>query len=168
MSDARLNRATEEQTQSEPGCKAMTNTPRKNASKTRGRPFAEGNPGRPPGARHKATLAIEALLEGEAETIGRTCIARALGGDSVALRLVMERIAPVRRGRPVTFNLPEVANARDVVSAIGCVLRAVADGEITPDEGTLVANVLEIKRRAIETVEIEARVRELEEKRGLK
>ena len=37
-----------------------------NAPKTRGRPFQKGNPGRPLGARHKATLAAEALLDGEA------------------------------------------------------------------------------------------------------
>lgn len=36
----------------------------------RGR-FAKGNPGRPRGARHKTSQAIEALLEGEAE--GLTC-----------------------------------------------------------------------------------------------
>jgi len=37
-----------------------------------------------------------------------------------------------------------------------------ARGEITPDDASTVAGVLEAKRRAIETVELEARLSELE------
>jgi hypothetical protein len=122
-----------------------------------------GNPsGRPEGARHKSTLAIEALLEGEAEAIGRKCIELAKEGDAVALRLAMERIAPVRRGRPVKFDMPPVASAADVVTAIGSVLHAVSTGELTPEEAATLASVLEAKRRAIEIVEIERRLGELE------
>ena len=33
--------------------------------------FAKGNPGRPKGSRHKHVLAIQDLLDGEAETLGR-------------------------------------------------------------------------------------------------
>ena len=82
----------------------MVNPPRKNAGKTRGRPFAKGNPGRPKGAKNETTRLVETLLEGEAAAIGRTCIERAKAGDPVALRLAMERIAPVGRGRPVRRN----------------------------------------------------------------
>jgi hypothetical protein len=76
----------------------VADPPRKNAGKTRGRPFQQGNPGRPKGAQNRTTRLIEALLEGEAEAIGRKCIERAKEGDPVALRLAMERIAPVGRG----------------------------------------------------------------------
>jgi hypothetical protein len=38
-----------------------------------------------------------------------------------------------------------------------------ASGELTPDEATAVAGVLEIKRRAIETVDIDERLRKVEE-----
>jgi hypothetical protein len=51
----------------------MSKPSRNNVRKTRvrgiGRPFAKGNPGRPKGARHKATVAAEALLDGEAEAL---------------------------------------------------------------------------------------------------
>jgi len=77
---------------------------------TRGKPFPKGNPGRPIGARHKTTITVERLLEGEADAIGRKCIEMALGGDTTALRLAMERIAPVRRAR-VQFSLPPVEAA---------------------------------------------------------
>ena len=52
-----------------------------------------GNPnGRPKGSRNAATLACEALLDGEAEALTRKAIEMALGGDTVALRLCLERI----------------------------------------------------------------------------
>jgi hypothetical protein len=61
------------------------------APKQRGRPFrpgASGNPrGRPNGARNRATVTAEALLDGEAEAISRKLIEKALEGDTTALRL---------------------------------------------------------------------------------
>ena len=42
---------------------------------------------------------------------------------------------------------------------------AVAAGDITPDEGQAVAAVLETKRRAIETLELETRIKALEKER---
>ena len=38
-----------------------------------------------------------------------------------------------------------------------------AVGEVTPDEGSAVANVLEVKRRSIETANLEGRIQALEE-----
>jgi len=65
---------------------------------TRGRPFQpgqSGNPdGRPKGARNAATVAAEVLLDGEAEAITRKCVELAKEGDTVALRLCLERILP--------------------------------------------------------------------------
>ena len=53
----------------------MTETARNNAGTTRGRPFQLGNPGRPKGARHRTTLAMQALLEGEGEALTRKACA---------------------------------------------------------------------------------------------
>ena len=67
----------------------MTSTAlRSNAGDTRGRPFQAGNPGRPKGARNKASLAAEALLDGEAETLARKAVEMALAGDTTAMRLL--------------------------------------------------------------------------------
>jgi hypothetical protein len=46
--------------------------------------FRPGNPGRPKGARHRTTLAIEAILDGEAEALTRTAIELAKAGDTTA------------------------------------------------------------------------------------
>ena len=134
----------------------------------RGRPFRKGESGntagKPKGARHRATVAIEALLEGEAAAIGRKAVEKALEGDSVALRLCLERLAPVRRGRPVQFNMPKVETITDLPKALGAVIAGVSSGTLTAEEGLTVANIVETKRRAIETVELEQRIAALEER----
>jgi hypothetical protein len=126
-------------------------------------PGQSGNPdGRPKGARNAATLAAEALLDGEAEALTRKCVEMALAGDTVALRLCLERILPARKSRSVAFDLPDVNQAADLVPAFAAVVRATASGTIAPDEAMTVAGVLEMKRKAIETVDIERRLAAIE------
>src|SRR5215203_3199646 len=77
-----------------------------------------GNPsGRPVGARNRATLAMESLLDGEAEAITSKAIELAKKGDGPALRLCMERIMPARRDRPTAIKLPKLERAADAVKA---------------------------------------------------
>jgi len=135
----------------------------RNNGRTSAGQFAKGNPGRPHGARHKATLAIEALLEGEAEALGRKAVELALAGDPTALRLCMDRLAPARKGRTVTFELPATQTGGDILKALEALMAAVADGEVTPEEAVSISSVLEVKRKAIETVELEARLSKLEQ-----
>jgi hypothetical protein len=141
----------------------MTN---RNNGETTGRDasgrFTEGNPGRPRGARHKATRAALALLDGEAEALTRQAVTMALDGDGAALRLCLERIAPPRRDAPVQFGLPRMETARDAAKAAGAVLEAVALGDLTPTEGAHIMALVETYRRTLETTELEARVAALE------
>ena len=85
------------------------------------------------------------------------------GGDPTAMRLCIERLIPVRKGRPVVFDLPAIETAADVANALGAIAGAMAAGELTPDEAGAVAGVIEFRRRAIETVEHEERLRKLED-----
>ena len=125
----------------------------------RGR-FAPGNPGRPKGARHAALLALDAIgAEGAAEVM-RAVVEAAKGGDMRAADILLRRLWPERKGRPVALELPPLDGARGVAAALGAV--AVAGGDLTPDEGQAVAAVLETQRRAIETAELEARIAMLE------
>lgn len=137
---------------------------RNNAKKTRGRPFEPGNPGRPKGARHKATIAAETLLDGEAEAITRRAIEAAKSGDSAALRLVLERILPPRRDRPVNFQLPKIKRPSDAVSATSAILEAVACGELTPGEAESLNTLIAGLMKSIELCELEARITALEKK----
>lgn len=137
-------------------------------SKQRGKPFRKGqsgNPaGKPKGSLNRVTRAVEALLNGEAKKLTRKCIERALEGDSTALRLCMERIAPLRKGRPISLKLPPIATTDDLVKAVASLVQAVGTGVVTPDEGATVATILEVKRKAIETQELDRRVAALEAK----
>jgi len=137
-------------------------TGRNNAGTTRGKPFKPGNPGRPKGARNKATVAAEALLDGEAEILTRKAIELAKNGDLVALRLCLERIIPPRKSRPVGIALPAIEAPSDIVSAFKAVTEAVANGELTPDEAQSFGSLLESNRRAAELADIDERLRKLE------
>ena len=124
--------------------------------------FTAGNAGKPKGTRHKATQAVLALLDGEAEALTRQAVTMALDGDGVALRLCLERIAPPRRDAPVQFDLPRMETARDAAKAAGAVLEAVAEGDLTPTEGAHIMALVETYRRTLETSELEVRVAALE------
>lgn len=124
--------------------------------------FTAGNPGRPPGARHKATRAALALLDGEAERPTRRAVELALDGDTTALRLCLERIAPAKKDAPVQCDLPPMKSAADAAKSAGAVLDAVALGDLTPTEGAHIMGLVETYRRTLETTELEARVAALE------
>jgi hypothetical protein len=138
------------------------------AQKQRGQPFRKGqsgNPrGRPPGARNAATMLAEQLLDGEAETLTRKAVKLALAGDTVALRLCLDRILPPRRERPVRFRMPELASATDAAKAMAALTAAVASGELTPPGACELSKLVETYIKTIEATEIERRLRALEER----
>ena len=124
--------------------------------------FSSGNSGRPKGSRNKATIAIESLLKGQAEALTQTVVAKALEGDSAALPLCMERIAPAPKNQPVSFRLPKMKSALDASEAAGNLLIAVSEGELTPIEATRVMRLIDSYRRTLELTEIEQRLQALE------
>lgn len=140
-------------------------TDRKYGSKSGRRPdgtFAGGNPGKPKGARHRATQAVETLLDGEAKGLARKVVKLALEGDTTALRLCLERIAPPRRDAPVRFDLPQMRSAGDASVGLNAIVQAVAAGELTPDEATRLAGLIEAFRKTIEIKDLEKRIAKLE------
>jgi hypothetical protein len=126
---------------------------------------ASGNPsGRPPGSRNNATLLMESLLQGQAEQLTQKAIELALGGDITALRLCLERLIPPRKDRPVHLPLPPVENEQQISLAMAMVSAAIAEGEITPMEGEVVANVLAVHKTILGTGDLERRLDDLEER----
>ena len=126
--------------------------------------FGPGNKGKPRGARHTVTRAVEEMLEGQAETITQKAIDRALEGDATALRLCIERIAPARKDAPVSFELPSMQSAKEAAKAAEAVLSAVAGGDITPLEGASIMGLVESYRKTLETTELVQRIEALEAK----
>ena len=123
-----------------------------------------GNPaGRPKGLRNRLSVAIDKKLEAEAEALAGKAVELALGGDVTALRICMDRIAPVRRDRPITFPMPPIKTTDDLVEAGRALVGQVAAGEITPAEAGDVMKLFDGLARTIEVAELERRVTAIEE-----
>ncbi|WP_300546561.1 DUF5681 domain-containing protein [Roseovarius sp.] len=127
--------------------------------------FARGNPGKPKGARHRATQAVQELLDKDGEALTSKAVEMALGGDTTALRLCLERIAPARKDSPVNFDLPPMKSAQDATGAAQAVLRAVSEGQLTPLEGASIMALVDAYRKTLEAAEFERRIAALEERK---
>lgn len=130
------------------------------------KPGQSGNPrGKPRGAKNHATRMIESLMEGGAEEIASAVINQAKDGNLMAARLVLDRLAPPVRERSIELELPDTRTAAGIAEAQQTVLEAVGRGELTPGEGQVLAGILEARRKAIETDELIARIKALEERK---
>ena len=139
-------------------------------TKQRGRPFKKGQSGNPagkaPGTRHKATRAIQALLDGEAEGLTRKAVEMALEGDTTALRLCLERLCPPAKERAIDaeLKLPEL-KGENLPDAVSTIVQAVATGNLLPGEGQVLISMLDSLRKTIELAELERRIAALESRK---
>jgi hypothetical protein len=83
-----------------------------------------------------------------------------LGGDVPMLRFLLSRVLP--RDRLITIELPQLEFADDAVEALGRIAAAVAEGAITPSEGSALATVVNAQSQAIERADLVKRVDALE------
>ena len=121
--------------------------------------FGPGNGGRPPGTRHRITRAAEKLLERDAKGLTQKAIELAMAGDTTALRLCLERIAPALRpgDRHIAIPLPAAPG-----EALDAILGAVAGGDLLPAEGEKLAGLVKTKADLASLAEIESRLAALE------
>ena len=114
-------------------------------------PGQSGNPaGKKPGTRNRATVLRAALADGEDKAAARIVIDKALSGDAVAARFIVDRLMPRPRSRTIELDLPAGAGAGDILAASNATIAAMAAGEITPDEALTVTRVLDGRLRALE------------------
>lgn len=113
--------------------------------------WANGNHGKQNGSKHRVSIAIENMLVTEAGALTRKCIDLALAGDPYAMKIAMDRIYPVPKGR----RLPKLRR-KAKEGSVETILRAVLEGEITPEEGKTVVSLIE------GAVQAEMRRRELD------
>jgi hypothetical protein len=134
--------------------------------------FAKGNSanpaGKPKGTLHRTTRAVLEMMQGEAEAITRKAIDLALAGDSVAMRLVMERLISPVRERPVNLAMPKISAASDLIDAAAALIDAAASGEITPGEAASLSQLVGNVAKAVETFELAVRMTKLEEQLAAK
>jgi hypothetical protein len=82
-------------------------------------------------------------MAGDAEAVVRAVIEAAKGGDMTAAKIILDRIAPPCRGRPVRLDLPPIVSAADLVKALAAVADAMARGVLSAEETQAAAAVLE-------------------------
>ena len=78
------------------------------------------------------------------------------------LSVVIERLAPARKDRPVWFDLPAMKEVTDAVNASAAIVAAVANGDLTPMEAAELGKVVDSYARTLQTVEFEERISKLE------
>lgn len=128
------------------------------------KPGESGNPrGKPKGAINKTTrLALE-LFEDGIKDIAEVVIKQAQDGDLTAARLVLDKLVPNAKERTVELpSMPGLETAAGVAEAQAAILRAVAAGNLTPGEASTLSGIIENRRKAIETQELELRIQALE------
>ena len=125
-----------------------------------------GNPtGKPAGARNKATVMVQSIMERGAREIAEAVVGLAKEGDLSAARLVLERLVPPAKERPIFLALPDTSTADGIAEAQQAILQAVAAGDLLPGEGATMAGIVEARRKAVETDELEQRISALEGKK---
>ena len=119
-----------------------------------------GNPkGRPKGARDRRSNLRYGLLK-EVPAILKTLAAAAKGGDIQAAKLLLERTLPALKTAAEPLTLP---GADTPASQGRTVLRACAQGDITPNEAPTLMGAISAQARVVEVEELTQRVQALEQ-----
>ena len=132
----------------------------------RGRPFEPGNQigcGRPRGSRNKRTLIGKELLDEHAEAVVRKALVLALKGDTTLLRLFLTYILPRPQDSPVATGPLPMATIEDREKTFTTVIDKVAAGNLSLDQSHDIVDLMAARCRLIQTEELEARVRKLEQ-----
>ena len=107
-----------------------------------------------------------ALMDTDAPAITRAVIDAAKGGDLMAAKIILDRLIPPAKERPISVDLPDTSTSEGVSAAQSAILQAVASGDLLPGEGQTLSGIVEAKRRAIETQELADRITQLENSKG--
>src|SRR5437588_4724478 len=131
--------------------------------------FGKGNPGGPGRPRFRERAAALDLLAAEVgpELID-VALKEAKGGNLKAVEMLLDRIWPVRRGRPVEIEALRIRALADLLPVGAALSDAVLSGDVTPEEGTAAARVVEAHRKMIRTIDLERRIRAIEEQEEMR
>jgi Family of unknown function (DUF5681) len=122
-----------------------------------------GNPkGKPKGARHKVSMLAELLFETDVEGVCRQVVNQAKEGNMQAAKIILDRLLPPKKDRPIHFKLPMIYNATDAVTASRLICHAVGNGELTPLEGESLSKMVENHVKNIELFDFGLRLEAIE------
>jgi hypothetical protein len=80
------------------------------------------------------------------------------------MQLCLERILPARRELPLKIGKLPLGTAAELSRASEAITQKVATGQLTPSQGQAMAELIERRRKVIETENIDRRLQALEER----
>lgn len=127
------------------------------------KPGQSGNPaGRPSGLKAKYKLLEKTVLPYK-EKIMEQIITMALNGDKDMLRFAADRLIPRPQDNAVIFNMAKEVTAETLFDTGNEVIKQVAEGDILPDDGQTITNMLKSQRDALVLQNMSAEIKELRE-----
>jgi hypothetical protein len=145
----------------------MSDVPESNSRTADGR-FAQGNPGGPGRPRKVVKAAGDALDARAAEAAGdlfEVALELARERNVTVLKMLLDRVWPANRSRPLEIDAPEIKHPRDLLTVMAGVTNATFAGDATAREGRDAAKILQAHFQAIADIDLEALLTELEEVR---
>ena len=126
--------------------------------------------GRKPGTPNRRSVEVleGAMAEGQTPVEYMLAILRDDTSDAADRRWAAEKAAPYIHPRPaplqrnITLDLPDLDKASDLSAATLAIVKATANGQISPAEAQQLSSIVEAHRRAIETSELANRIEQLE------
>lgn len=124
-----------------------------------------GNPnGRPIGSGHKQKLFMEHILPIKKELLEKAA-EMALDGNEQMLKLFIERIIPKPTDTPVAFKLDQnKLDESSLLNASEDMLRKVSEGDLLPEEGKNVSDLIKGHRDALVLQGMAQKLAELQDK----
>ena len=136
----------------------------------RGKPFQPGNKfgrGRPRGSRNKIAMAAQELINSHSLRVVRKALILALEdgkptGQIAMLLALLDRIVPVRKEAPVNIGALPTGTICDVSKSSEALVKKATSGKLTITEAQGIADLLEGRRKALETEDLARRIAALE------
>ena len=130
--------------------------------------FAKGQTGnragKPRGAKDKRTE-LRALLDPHKEALAAKVVELALGGDTTALRICIDRLMPALR--PIDGLVDIRLSGATLTEKAEQILEAVGAGRVSPDQGARLLDAIAACAKLREADDLDRRIRVLEsEMRG--
>jgi len=130
---------------------------------SRFKPGQSGNPaGRKKGSRNHITKLL-AALEKDLPQLIAAVKARALEGDTAALRLLLERLIPTKKSESSLVVIENIDSAKTLTEKSTLIMDAIANGRIPPDVGSSLISALGNTAKIMEIDDLQKRVEALEE-----